>query len=175
MMILQAMQRAAYETKCKGHFGLKFDYYTHFTSPIRRYPDLIVHRLIKAKINNLDSDTSQLETILEHCSQKEKDAEFASKQVIQNLICEHCKQFRGQKYSGFITGVKDFGLFVDIPDLYTTGMLHVSELPSDRYRFNARNQSLDGKRRGNRFALGDKIEVTIGEIFELEGKISLYY
>ena len=175
MMILQAMQRAAYETKCKGHFGLKFDYYTHFTSPIRRYPDLIVHRLIKAKIDNLDSDTSQLETILEHCSQKEKDAEFASKQVIQNLICEHCKQFRGQKYSGFITGVKDFGLFIDIPDLYTTGMLHVSELPSDRYRFNARNQSLDGKRRGNRFALGDKIEVTIGEIFELEGKISLYY
>ena len=175
MMILQAMQRAAYETKCKGHFGLKFDYYTHFTSPIRRYPDLIVHRLIKAKINNLDSDISQLETILEHCSQKEKDAEFAAKQVIQNLICEHCKQFRGQKYSGFITGVKDFGLFVDIPDLYTTGMLHVSELPSDRYRFNARNQSLDGKRRGNRFALGDKIEVTIGEIFELEGKISLYY
>ena len=71
-MILQAMQRAAYETKCKGHFGLKFDYYTHFTSPIRRYPDLIVHRLIKAKINNLDSDTSQLETILEHCSQKER-------------------------------------------------------------------------------------------------------
>ena len=175
MMILQAMQRAAYETKCKGHFGLKFNLYTHFTSPIRRYPDLIVHRLIKTALDGSKPDTDQLENILEHCSQKERDAEFASKQVIQNLICEYSKKFIGQKFTGFITGVKDFGLFVDMPDLYTTGMLHISELPSDHYRFNARNQSLDGRRRGNKFTIGDKIEVHIGEIYELEGKISLYY
>ena len=106
-----------------------------------------------------------LEEILEHCSTKERDAEFASKQVIQCLICCHCKQFIGQNFKGYISGVKDFGLFVDIPELFTTGMLHVSELPSDRYNFNARSQSLDGRRRGNKFTHGDKIDVYIGGNF----------
>ena len=175
MMVLQSMQRAAYEPECKGHFGLKYDEYTHFTSPIRRYPDLIVHRLLKSIIDKNLNVIENLEEILEHCSAKERDAEFASKQVIQCLICCHCKQFIGQNFKGYISGVKDFGLFVDIPELFTTGMLHVSELPSDRYNFNARSQSLDGRRRGNKFTHGDKIDVYIGEISELEGKISLYY
>ena len=81
----------------------------------------------------------------------------------------------GKSFSGYITGVKEFGLFVDIPELFTSGLLHVNDLPNDFYRYNARHQSLDGRRRGNKFSLGDRIDVFIGDIKELEGKISLYY
>ncbi|GIS47265.1 MAG: hypothetical protein Ct9H90mP19_5020 [Gammaproteobacteria bacterium] len=135
------MQRAEYKTKNKGHFGLRFDRYTHFTSPIRRYPDLLVHRMIISILNKDKINTESLEEVLEYCSQKERDAEFASKQVIQNLLCEYANNFRGKNFSGFVTGVKDFGLFVDIPDLFTSGLLHVNDLPDDFYRYNARNKT----------------------------------
>ena len=174
-LVLQSMQRAEYKTKNKGHFGLKFDRYTHFTSPIRRYPDLLVHRMIISILDKKKINTDLLEEVLEYCSKKERDAEFASKQVIQNLLCEYANKFRGKNFSGFITGGKDFGLFVDIPDLFTSGLLHVNNLPDDYYRYNARNQTLDGRRRGNKFSLGDEIKVFIEDIKELEGKISLYY
>ena len=101
---------------------------------------------------------------------KERAAEFASKQVIQNLLCRYAKQFSGKSFSGYITGVKEFGLFVDIPKLFTSGLLHVNDLPNDFYRYNARHQSLDGRRRGNKFSLGDRIDVFIGDIKELEEK-----
>ena len=169
------MQRAEYSTLNKGHFGLKFDKYTHFTSPIRRYPDLLVHRIIISILNREEFDYEGLQLTLEDCSEKERAAEFASKQVIQNLLCRYAKQFSGKSFSGYITGVKEFGLFVDIPKLFTSGLLHVNDLPNDFYRYNARHQSLDGKRRGNKFSLGDRIDVFIGDIKELEGKISLYY
>ena len=175
MLILQSMQRAEYSTLNKGHFGLKFDKYTHFTSPIRRYPDLLVHRIIISILNSEEFNYEGLQLTLEDCSEKERAAEFASKQVIQNLLCRYAKQFSGKSFSGYITGVKEFGLFVDIPKLFTSGLLHVNDLPNDFYRYNARHQSLDGKRRGNKFSLGDRIDVFIGDIKELEGKISLYY
>ena len=175
MLILQSMQRAEYSTLNKGHFGLKFDKYTHFTSPIRRYPDLLVHRMIISILKSEEFNFEDLQLILEDCSEKERAAEFASKQVIQNLLCRYAKQFSGKSFSGYITGVKEFGLFVDIPKLFTSGLLHVNDLPNDFYRYNARHQSLDGRRRGNKFSLGDRIDVFIGEIKELEGKISLYY
>ena len=175
MLILQSMQRAEYSTINKGHFGLKFDKYTHFTSPIRRYPDLLVHRMIISILNKEEFNYEGLQLTLEDCSEKERAAEFASKQVIQNLLSRYAKQFSGQNFSGYITGVKEFGLFVDIPKLFTSGLLHVNDLPNDFYRYNARHQSLDGRRRGNKFSLGDRIDVFIGDIKELEGKISLYY
>ena len=175
MLILQSMQRAEYSTINKGHFGLKFAKYTHFTSPIRRYPDLLVHRLIIASLDQKEFNFDGLQLTLEDCSIKEKSAEFASKQVIQNLICNYVKQFSGKNFSGYVTGVKEFGLFVEIPKLFTSGLLHVNDLPNDYYRYNARHHCLDGKRRGNKFSLGDRIDVFIGDIKELEGKISLYY
>ena len=175
MLILQSMQRAEYSTINKGHFGLKFAKYTHFTSPTRRYPDLLVHRLIIASLDQKEFNFDGLQLTLEDCSIKEKSAEFASKQVIQNLICNYVKQFSGKNFSGYVTGVKEFGLFVEIPKLFTSGLLHVNDLPNDYYRYNARHHCLDGKRRGNKFSLGDRIDVFIGDVKELEGKISLYY
>ena len=174
-LILQAMQRAEYTTENIGHFGLKYKKYTHFTSPIRRYPDLLVHRLIIATLSNEAVEDQELQGLLEYCSAQEKSAEFASKQVIQNLLCEYAANFKGKSFKGFITGVKDFGLFVDVPKLFTSGLLHVNDLPNDYYRYNARNYSLEGKRRGNKFSLGDEINIYIGDVRELEGKISLYY
>mgnify|MGYP003344422977 FL=1 len=174
-LILQAMQRAEYSTENIGHFGLKYKKYTHFTSPIRRYPDLLVHRLIIATLSNEAVEDQELQGLLEYCSAQEKSAEFASKQVIQNLLCEYAANFKGNSFKGFITGVKDFGLFVDVPKLFTSGLLHVNDLPNDYYRYNARNYSLEGKRRGNKFSLGDEINIYIGDVRELEGKISLYY
>jgi len=114
-LILQAMQRAEYTTENIGHFGLKYKKYTHFTSPIRRYPDLLVHRLIIATLSNEAVEDQELQGLLEYCSAQEKSAEFASKQVIQNLLCEYAANFKGKSFKGFITGVKDFGLFVDVP------------------------------------------------------------
>ena len=175
MLILQSMQRAEYSTINKGHFGLKFPKYTHFTSPIRRYPDLLVHRLIIASLDQKEFNFDGLQLTLEDCSIKERSAEFASKQVIQNLICNYVKQFSGKNFSGYVTGVKEFGLFVEVPELFTSGLLHVNDLPNDFYRYNARHHCLDGKRRGNKFSLGDRIDVFIGDVKELEGKISLYY
>jgi ribonuclease R len=174
-LILQAMQRAEYTTENIGHFGLKYKKYTHFTSPIRRYPDLLVHRLIIATLSNEAVEDQELQSLLEYCSAQEKSAEFASRQVIQNLLCEYAANFKGKSFKGFITGVKDFGLFIDIPKLFTSGLLHVNDLPNDYYRYNARNYSLEGKRRGNKFSLGDEINIYIGDVRELEGKISLYY
>ena len=131
----------------RGIFGLKFDRYTHFTSPIRRYPDLLVHRLIIATLTKKDFNFDGLQLTLEDCSIKEKSAEFASKQVIQNLICTYVKEFSGKNFSGYVTGVKDFGLFVEMPELFTSGLLHVNDLPNDFYRYNASHNCLEGKRR----------------------------
>ena len=110
-----------------------------------------------------------------HCSERERSSEFASKQVQQNMLCSYAANFRGQIFDGFITGVKDFGVFVDMPKLYTSGLLHVTELPKDNYKYNARDKILSGKRRANTFCLGDKISVGIDNVMELEGKISLFY
>ena len=174
-VVLQSMQRAEYSTKEIGHFGLKYKKYTHFTSPIRRYPDLIVHRMIIAKLNKLNYEIEDLDDLLMHCSERERSSEFASKQVQQNMLCSYAANFRGQIFDGFITGVKDFGVFVDIPKLYTSGLLHITELPKDNYKYNARDKILSGKRRANTFCLGDKISVGIDYVMELEGKISLFY
>ena len=174
-LILQSMQRAEYSTKKIGHFGLMYKNYTHFTSPIRRYPDLLVHRMIISILEKIEFDSDFLEDLLVHCSERERSAEFASKQVLQNLLCEHAKKFSGHRFHGFISGVQEYGLFVEIPKLFTSGMLHISEMPTDNYKYDSWSKTLKGNRRGNNFNVGDQIEVEIGNINAFEGKISLHY
>ena len=101
--------------------------------------------MIISILNKEEFNYEGLQLTLEDCSEKERAAEFASKQVIQNLLSRYAKQFSGKSFSGYITGVKEFGLFVDIPKLFTSGLLHVNDLPNDFYRYNARHQSLDGE------------------------------
>ena len=174
-MCIRDRQRAEYSTKKIGHFGLMYKNYTHFTSPIRRYPDLLVHRMIISILEKIEFDSDLLEDLLVHCSERERSAEFASKQVLQNLLCEHAKKFSGHRFNGFISGVQEYGLFVEIPKLFTSGMLHISEMPTDNYKYDSWSKTLKGNRRGNNFNVGDQIEVEIGNINAFEGKISLHY
>ena len=176
ILVLQTLARAEYSTNNLGHFGLQLQQYSHFTSPIRRYPDLLVHRLINSSLAHKKIKTSknELQDECENSSMLERRAEKASRQVEQVLICEYLKKTKiGKTMDGVVTGVTDFGLFVNLEPYFISGLLHVSDLPDDRYLFLQDQNALKGKRRGTIFKLGQKIKVKIAAIFPLERKINL--
>ena len=175
ILVLQTLARAEYSTNNLGHFGLQLRHYTHFTSPIRRYPDLLVHRLINSSLANKKPRIRQneLQDECENSSMLERRAEKASRQVEQVLICSYLKTKIGSTMDGVITGVTDFGLFVNLEPYFISGLLHVSDLPDDQYHFLQDRNALKGKRRGGIYKLGQKIKVKIAAIFPLERKINL--
>ena len=175
ILVLQTLARAEYSTNNLGHFGLQLRHYTHFTSPIRRYPDLLVHRLINSSLANKKPGIRQneLQDECENSSMLERRAEKASRQVEQVLICSYLKTKIGSTMDGVITGVTDFGLFVNLEPYFISGLLHVSDLPDDQYHFLHDRNALKGKRRGGIYKLGQKIKVKIAAIFPLERKINL--
>ena len=175
VLILQSLKRARYSSKQIGHFGLQLEQYTHFTSPIRRYPDLLVHRMIKDVLNNSDSNFihEDLEENLGELSSLEKRAEISSRQVNQQLICYELKKFVGEEFESFVVGVAEFGLFCEIQNYYISGLLHVSDLKSDRYIFDAQANILRGKKNGKIFRLGDSIKVRLANVLPEERKIIL--
>ena len=174
-IVLQSLKRAEYSTLEKGHFGLQLDRYSHFTSPIRRYPDLMVHRLIKDVIhgNKSEFNKDEMEEICNELSEAERIAERSSRQVTQQMICYFLKQFIGNEYHSVVTGVTDFGLFCEIDDFFVSGLLHVSDLPGDRYYFDREVNVLRGKKNGRQYKLGQKILVTIANVSPEERKITL--
>ena len=175
VLILQSLKRARYSSKQIGHFGLQLEQYTHFTSPIRRYPDLLVHRMIKDVLNNSDSNFihEDLEENLGELSSLEKRAEISSRQVNQQLICYELKKFVGEEFESFVVGVAEFGLFCEIQNYYISGLLHVSDLKSDRYIFDAQANILRGKKNGKIYRLGDSIKVRLANVLPEERKIIL--
>ena len=175
ILVLQTLARAEYSTNNLGHFGLQLKKYSHFTSPIRRYPDLLVHRLINSSLAHKKPGIRQneLQDECENSSMLERRAEKASRQVEQVLICSYLKTKIGSTMDGVITGVTDFGLFVNLEPYFISGLLHVSDLPDDRYQFLQDRSALKGKRRGGIYKLGQKIKVKIAAIFPLERKINL--
>ena len=175
VLILQSLKRARYSSKQIGHFGLQLEQYTHFTSPIRRYPDLLVHRMIKDVLNNSDSNfiREDLEENLGELSSLEKRAEISSRQVNQQLICYELKKFVGEEFESFVVGVAEFGLFCEIHNYYISGLLHVSDLKSDRYIFDAQANILRGKKNGKIYRLGDSIKVRLANVLPEERKIIL--
>ncbi len=175
ILILQSLARAEYSTNNLGHFGLQLTQYSHFTSPIRRYPDLLVHRLINSSLaqKNILTRQNELQDECENSSMLERRAEKASRQVEQVLICCYlCKKI-GSTMDGVVTGVTDFGLFVNLEPYFISGLLHVTDLPDDRYYYLPDRNALKGKRRGGIYKLGQKIKVKIAAIFPLERKINL--
>ena len=155
------MKQAVYTPDNVGHFGLAFDAYVHFTSPIRRYPDLLVHRAIKAVLANQKYTGLDWEEAGRHCSETERRADDASRDVESWLKCFYMQDHVGELFEGTITGVTAFGLFVMLDNYYVDGLLHISELGRDYYRFEPNRHMLLGERTGKRYRLADRIKVKL--------------
>ncbi|QGG79420.1 ribonuclease R [Litorivicinus lipolyticus] len=166
VLLLRSMSQARYEPDAKGgHFGLGYEAYTHFTSPIRRYPDLMVHRALKSILRKDPSvypyDQARLETMGEHCSNCERRADDASRDVNAWLKCRFMTQHIGSEFTGVVTGVAPFGLFITLNDMFVEGMVHVTALPADYYRHDATTHSMVGEQSGQTFRLADELKVRV--------------
>ena len=175
VLILQSLKRAKYSTNEIGHFGLQLEEYSHFTSPIRRYPDLIAHRLIKDILNKSKYENSKdfYDEALEELSSLEKRAEISSRQVIQQMICHKLKNYIGDRFSTHVVGVAEFGLFCEIENYFISGLIHVSDLRKDRYIFDSQANILKGRRTGRTFRVGQNIKVQLVNVSPEERKITL--
>lgn len=174
-MILRSMQQANYGAENKGHFGLAYDKYTHFTSPIRRYPDLVVHRLIKSFLKKVKLKTENIESIGNHCSTTERRADEATRDVENWLKCFYMKDRIGEKFDVVISSVTNFGIFVEIPRLHIEGLVHVTELGNDYFVFNKEKQMLEGEKTKKKFRLGDEVVVKLIRVDLELGKIDFTY
>ena len=179
-LALRTLQQAMYSPRNQGHYGLALERYMHFTSPIRRYPDLVVHRAIKsvlarqagAKARKLPG-MDELYTLGDQCSTNERRAESAGWLVDAWLKCDYLLPEIGASFEGVIAGVTEFGLFVELKGYFVQGLLHISNLGQDYFVFEARAMALVGERSGRRFALGDHIDVIIRDIDPPQGRIDL--
>jgi len=160
-ILLRSLKQAVYSPTNAGHFGLAFDAYVHFTSPIRRYPDLLVHRAIKAVLANKKYSDLDWEALGRHCSETERRADDASRDVENWLKCFYMRDHVGGTFSGSITGVVPFGLFVTLDDYFVDGLVHISELGRDYFQFDGIRHVLMGERTGKRFRLADRMSVKL--------------
>jgi ribonuclease R len=174
-VLLRSLSQAVYAPDNIGHFGLAYEAYTHFTSPIRRYPDLIVHRQIKNILKNTPEKLTfeDLEKIAMHCSQTERRADDATRDVLGRLKCIFMKDKIGQTFNGVVSGVTRFGLFVEIEDFYIDGLIHISDLGQDYFHYNQIHHKLEGEHSGEVFSLGMHLVVTVGAVNPDENKIDL--
>ena len=207
-MLLRSMQQAIYTPTNSGHFGLAFDAYTHFTSPIRRYPDLLVHRVIKAILAKKRYQLPALPTPGEahaklsrrlekglasrvkepgekplklgteglawqaaglHCSANERRADEASRDVEAWLKCKYMREHLGEEYGGVVTAATSFGIFVTLDAMYVEGLVHITELGGEYFRFDELRQELRGERTGMRYAIGTRVRVQVSRV-DLDGR-----
>ncbi|MFK8079080.1 MAG: ribonuclease R [Granulosicoccus sp.] len=175
-VMLRSMQQAVYQPKNEGHFGLALDQYAHFTSPIRRYPDLLVHRALKfaiarGKASKYHYSKEAMAGLGESCSRTERRAEDASRDVVAWLKCEYMQEHVGEEFDGIIAAVTSFGLFVELTGFHIEGLLHVTNLSRDYYKFNQAAQAMTGERTGKQYRLGDAIRVQVASVNLEERKI----
>ncbi|MEG0528906.1 MAG: ribonuclease R [Bacilli bacterium] len=159
---MRTMAKAKYTTDNIGHYGLAFDYYTHFTSPIRRYPDIIAHRLLQDYLDGKKSpDSSIYEDKAKHASSREKIAAEAERESIKYMQVKYMEQFVGQTFDAFITGVQDYGIFVEIPETRCEGLIRSRAMTGDHYYFDDKNHALVGKRTGIKYQLGSPVKIKV--------------
>ncbi|WP_229676299.1 ribonuclease R [Polaromonas eurypsychrophila] len=203
-MLLRSMQQAIYTPMNNGHFGLAYEAYTHFTSPIRRYPDLLVHRVIKAILNQKTYQLPTLPTPGEaeaklskrlasrvsdptqkpkkfsvdqlawlaaglHCSANERRADEASRDVEAWLKCKYMREHLGEEFGGVVTSAAGFGIFVTLDAMYVEGLVHITELGGEYFRFDEARQELRGERTGIRYAIGTRVRVQVSRV-DLDGR-----
>jgi ribonuclease R len=194
-MLLRSMQQAIYTATNSGHFGLAYEAYTHFTSPIRRYPDLLVHRVIKALLASKryhlstgaiedaprvrkggktvktvnTTEAEHWEAAGVHCSTNERRADEASRDVEAWLKCRYMREHLGEEFGGTVTAVTSFGLFVTLDGLYVEGLVHITELGGEYYRFDEVKQELRGERTGVRYTVGARVRVQVSRV-DLDGR-----
>jgi ribonuclease R len=175
-VLLRSLSQAVYSPDVIGHFGLAHDYYAHFTSPIRRYPDLLVHRAIRhvlrgGKASDFIYSHADMVTLGVHCSMTERRADDATRDVSAWLKTEYMQEHVGESYDGIISGVTGFGLFVELAQVYVEGLIHITALTSDYYHFDPVRHQLKGENSGRIYRLGDKIRVTVARVDLEERKI----
>ncbi|MDI1302494.1 MAG: ribonuclease R [bacterium] len=189
-MLLRSLTQAVYAPENLGHFGLAYEAYGHFTSPIRRYPDLLLHRVIRAKLRGERTmmqaigagisrlrgqpqakkpapdapDMGQMLALGEHCSMTERRADEATRDVMAWLKCEYMRDHVGSEFDGVIASVTTFGIFVELTDIYVEGLVHISNLKGDYYEFDATMQKLVGSKSGVQFALGNKVRIKVAAV-----------
>ncbi len=194
VLVIRSLMQAVYQPQNAGHFGLGFEAYTHFTSPIRRYPDLLVHRAIRylirtgkhkqhclgisgqKKLNRQEIypyRLNELEQLGEELSMTERRADAATYDVLDWLKCEYIKQHIGEEFSGTVASVTSFGLFVQLDDVYVEGLVHVTALHNDYYHYDATAHTLTGERSGYQFQMGDKVQVIVARVDLDDKKIDL--
>jgi len=182
-MLLRSMRQAVYQSENIGHFGLALESYSHFTSPIRRYPDLVIHRVIKSILQAQADNTANEgcysyaeEAVIElgeHCSMTERRADDATRDVADWLKCEFMQDHVGNTFTGVISTVTNFGLFVRLADLHIEGLVHITSLGRDFYHFDDVRMCLTGEKTGNKFHVGDVVEVQVAAVNLDEKKIDL--
>jgi ribonuclease R len=177
-VMLRSMKQAVYSPDNVGHFGLALHSYTHFTSPIRRYPDLLVHRALKHLIQGRKEKKwpyshEQMVQLGEHCSMTSRRADEASRDVSDWLKCEYMQDRVGETHQGVISGVTGFGLFVELSDIYIEGLIHVSSLKNDYYQFDVTGHRLTGERTRKVYRLGDTVNVKVVRVDLDDKKIDL--
>jgi ribonuclease R len=168
-VLLRSMSQAVYSAEQKGHFGLGLEAYAHFTSPIRRYPDLLVHRAIRHVLQGKKADSfaygiPDMVILGEHCSANERRADDATRDVTSWLKCEYMMDKIGEDFSGVISAVTSFGFFVELADIYVEGLVHISSLGQDFFHFDPLSHQLKGEHSNVRYRLGDTVKVKVARV-----------
>ncbi len=193
-MVIRSMMQAVYQAENIGHFGLGFAVYTHFTSPIRRYPDLLVHRAIRYLLRGKKKNShllrvsgapslpraeiypynqNEMDLLGDNCSTTERRADTASYEVVDWLKCEYMQSRVGDEFDGTVASVTGFGLFVELDGIYIEGLVHITALDNDYYHFDAISHVLTGERTGKRYRMGDSVRVQVAAVSLDERKIDL--
>ena len=179
-VMLRSMNQAVYQPENKGHFGLNYENYAHFTSPIRRYPDLLIHRAIrfaweKKEVEKFAYSGSDMQSLGQHCSDTERRADEATRDAVTFLKCEYLSHRLGEEYDAIVTAATNFGLFVELDPLYVEGLVHITELGDDYFHYDASRHCLKGERTGKTYQLGDRIRVQVAQVNQDERKVDLRF